>query len=102
MRICSLLSQLLVATTLSAALSAYAAQTTQPSLVSNSEPILLSQVSAEDYLQKGRALLDRERYQEAITAFDRAIQLQPDNYKALANRSIALYELKRYDEAIAL
>ncbi|NJL43415.1 MAG: tetratricopeptide repeat protein [Pseudanabaena sp. SU_2_4] len=63
--------------------------------------ILLSQTSAEDFLDRGISLFEQKRYQEAIASLDKAVQIKPDFAEAWNNRGIALNELKRYDEAIA-
>jgi protein O-GlcNAc transferase len=45
--------------------------------------------------------LNLGRKDEALTNFDRALALQPNNASVLYNRSLTLQELKRYDEALA-
>ena len=48
-----------------------------------------------------RALFALERYREAISAFDAALALKPDDSDALSNRGSALRELGHHDAAIA-
>ncbi|MBR8841025.1 MAG: tetratricopeptide repeat protein [Stigonema ocellatum SAG 48.90 = DSM 106950] len=50
---------------------------------------------------KGNALIDKERYPEAIAAYDKALELKPDRVSAWFNKGFALYYLKRYPEALA-
>ncbi len=42
-----------------------------------------------------------KRFEEALTALDRALEVQPHDAEALVSRGAVLYELKRYDEALA-
>ena len=42
-----------------------------------------------------------ERYNEALTAFDQALELRPDDDAAQANKGVALARMERYDEALA-
>lgn len=49
---------------------------------------------------KGRALIGLRRYDDAITAFDKAIELKPDYAKAYNNKGIALKNIRKLNEAI--
>ena len=49
---------------------------------------------------KGTALLNLERYGEAIVSCDEVIRLNPSSVKAHNNKGYALFNLKRYDEAL--
>jgi predicted O-linked N-acetylglucosamine transferase (SPINDLY family) len=49
---------------------------------------------------RGNALKDLKRFDEAVTSFDRALALKPDFAEALNNRGLALHELKRFDDAL--
>jgi lipoprotein NlpI len=42
-------------------------------------------------LEKGRRLTQLQRYDEAITAFDIAIELEPQNRYSYADRAMAQY-----------
>ncbi|MBW4525028.1 MAG: tetratricopeptide repeat protein [Phormidium tanganyikae FI6-MK23] len=55
---------------------------------------------AAKYFTCGYALYDLGRYEEAITSYDRALELQPDTYEAHYNRGNALSIIGRYEEAI--
>lgn len=50
---------------------------------------------------KGRALAGLRRYDEAIKAFDEAIELKPDYARAYNNKGIALKNIRRFDKAIS-
>ena len=75
----------------------------------------LSQVKSGDYkalriqsdsyvalVNQGAALEKLGRYEEAITGYDKALQIQPDDHDHLvwSNRGAALNGLRRYEEAI--
>jgi len=49
---------------------------------------------------KGAALVVLGRYEEALQAFDKAIELDPQYADAWNNKGVALYELGRYKEAL--
>ncbi|MCP3989717.1 MAG: tetratricopeptide repeat protein, partial [Actinomycetia bacterium] len=69
----------------------------QPSQIAT---IKAPQPSADEHLSVGDQHLDAARYDEAITAYDRVIELDPDNTLAHNNRGDTLRNLGRYDEAI--
>ena len=52
------------------------------------------------WYNKGVALNDLGKYDEAIKAYDRAIELNPEDSDAWCNKGVALYYLGKYDEAI--
>jgi len=58
------------------------------------------QETASDWHNKGIALRKLGKYDEAIKAYDRAIDLDPKYASAWNNKGIALDELGKYDEAI--
>jgi tetratricopeptide (TPR) repeat protein len=62
---------------------------------------LAPQKSKEDWLKEGYALYNLKRYEEALTAYEQAIRLDPNYALAYYNRGIALNELKRYEEALS-
>jgi len=64
------------------------------------EAIKLDPDDAGAWFNKGNALSDQGRYDEAIEAFDEAIRLDPENAGAWFNKGKALGDQGRYDEAI--
>ena len=52
------------------------------------------------WYDKGTALCELGRYEEAIPCFDEAIRLNPNHADAWNNKGVELCELKRYEEAI--
>jgi tetratricopeptide (TPR) repeat protein len=53
-----------------------------------------------DWYDKGNALLAQGKFEEAIQAYDRAIDLDHMDPDALINKGVALYHLRKYDEAV--
>jgi len=58
-------------------------------------------LTAEDYLNQGKDLLAQGLYQEAIVAYDKAIDIKPDKYEAWVFRGGTLHLLGKYQDAIA-
>ena len=58
-------------------------------------------ISAETYFLRGNAKYDLGLYHEAISDYDKAIRLKPDDAKAYGNRGLAKANLKHYAIAIA-
>lgn len=56
--------------------------------------------SAEELYQQAKDLFDAEKWTEAIALYDRVLQLDPENLKALDSKAAALNSLKQYDEAL--
>jgi hypothetical protein len=56
--------------------------------------------SEQDWLDEGRRLGNLGRYEEALAAFDRAIELDPDEANTHTNRGRALRNMGRYEEAL--
>ena len=56
---------------------------------------------AEAWSNRGNALQDLKRYEEALASHERALELKPDYAEGWSNKGAVLNELKRYDEAIA-
>ncbi len=56
---------------------------------------------AEDFFHQGNNLLDRENYEDAIKAYDKAIAIKVESPEAWINRGIALTSLQRYQDALA-
>lgn len=57
--------------------------------------------SKEQWLQEGNAYSQVQRYEEALTAFERAISLDPSYAPSYLNKGEALDNLGRYEEALA-
>ena len=63
-------------------------------------PTAYSQTDEESLLQKGiNAVLDSQ-FEEAIIYFDKILESDPQNVKALQNKGVALVNLERHSEAI--
>lgn len=56
--------------------------------------------TASDYIKQGNALFFESRYDDAIAAYDKAIQLAPDLYEAWFGRASSLVVLQDYDDAL--
>ena len=54
----------------------------------------------EDFLKKGDEAIDSGNYEEAIKAFEKVIELDPDCEKAYFNLGNTYYQIKKYDKAI--
>lgn len=54
-----------------------------------------------DYAKQGEKFFLENRYEEAINAYDKALQLQPSLAEVWNNRGVVLTKLQRYHEAIA-
>jgi tetratricopeptide (TPR) repeat protein len=52
------------------------------------------------WYSRGNALFDLGRYEEAISSYDKAIEIDPDSQSIWLNRSVAIRNLGRYTEAI--
>jgi tetratricopeptide (TPR) repeat protein len=57
--------------------------------------------SAEAHLLDGAWYFDEQRLQEALASFRKALALEPDNWKAVANTALTLEKLERYEDALA-
>ena len=61
----------------------------------------LSKVHIDEYNYIGKSMSQLGNYQEAVKYFNRAIEINPDQYLSYLNRSLAKYLLKDYIGAIA-
>ena len=52
------------------------------------------------WYNKGLALYDMGKYEEAIKAYDKAIEINPEEAGAWYNKGLALYDMGKYEEAI--
>ena len=55
--------------------------------------------TAEEWFNKGMAFIELGQYQDAISAFDKAIEINPKYANAWNNKGVALGRLGRYKEA---
>src|SRR5579885_2784258 len=55
---------------------------------------------ADSWYRQGNEMMMREKSEEAIVAYDRATELDPNHVSAWNNKGIALFRLKRYQDAI--
>jgi tetratricopeptide (TPR) repeat protein len=69
-------------------------------LVRYDRAIALNADDSEAFNNRGNALRDLKRFDEALASFDRAISLKPDFAGAYNNRGIVLWELRRFDQAL--
>ncbi len=58
-------------------------------------------LSAGDYAKQGDACFFENRYEDAIAAYNQALQIQPDLADTWNNRGVVLTRMQRYPEAIA-
>ena len=65
------------------------------------EALRLEPHSAPAHFNKGNLLLDLERLDEAVAAFDRAVQCNPDFTGSYINRGVAQHLLGYTDAAIS-
>ncbi|MBE9181538.1 tetratricopeptide repeat protein [Oculatella sp. LEGE 06141] len=56
--------------------------------------------SSDLFLNIGNAFNSLDIHQEALSSYDKAIELKPDDYGVWNNRGNALKELERYDDAL--
>jgi Flp pilus assembly protein TadD len=56
---------------------------------------------AEALSNRGNALRQLKRFDEALASYDQAVALKPDYFDALTNRGVTLHELKQFPEALA-
>src|SRR6266568_3657108 len=57
---------------------------------------------ANEWLEKGNALDKEKRYQEALVAYERVIQLIPNFAGAYHSKGNALYSLRQYEKALTV
>lgn len=68
------------------------------SLMADNSP---ENASPEDLVKRGEQLWKLTQYEEAITTYTQAIQINPKHAEAYYNRGIAYATLQRFEEAIA-
>ena len=55
--------------------------------------------TSDELIQSGKKNLDNENYVDALSFFDQALVLEPNNPDILNLKGVALRSLGRYDEA---
>jgi serine/threonine protein kinase len=66
------------------------------------EAIRLNLTTSYAFREKGYALVELKRYEEALPLLEEAIRLDPTDGFAFRQKGLALNELKRYEEALPL
>jgi tetratricopeptide (TPR) repeat protein len=61
----------------------------------------LRQIRTQTLVTFGKDFLRAGRYSNALRAFDEALEIDPNEIRALLGRSLALTRLRRYEEALA-
>ncbi len=64
-------------------------------------PLQTGEGKAQLWRERGRLLAAGEEYEEAVAAYDKAVEFKPDDHEAWYNRGNALDDLGRNEEAIA-
>ncbi len=84
-------------------LGVVAGQTKNPALAAEliGRAIDVNPNSASAFNNRGIALKELKRLDDALASYDKAIALKPDYAEAFNNRGIALKDLKRLDDALA-
>ena len=75
-------------------------QTSESSLGNDDRTGGETKIDAETWYDKGSALYDQGKYDEAIVAFDESIRIDPEYKWAWHDKGFALYKLGRHNEAI--
>jgi tetratricopeptide (TPR) repeat protein len=75
--------------------------TREAALESFDRALMLQPDQAEVLTNRGVALHQLRRFDQALASYDRALAVEPDYAEALANSGNSLRELKRHDEALA-
>lgn len=57
--------------------------------------------SVQRWVDEGNIFLVKERYEEALAAYEQALALDPTIVNAYINKGFALHNLQRYEEAVA-
>jgi len=59
-----------------------------------------SDIFIDRLIEKADQLIYENKYEEAITYYDKVLEIDPKDIDALNNKGDALYDLDRYNEAI--
>ena len=57
--------------------------------------------TSEIYLNKGSSLVELEKYEDAVTCYEKASSIDSDDSLIWYNRGVALTQLERFDDAIS-
>ena len=57
--------------------------------------------TSEIYLNKGISLVELEKYEDAVTCYDKAATIDTNDSLIWYNRGVALTQLERFDDAIS-
>ena len=60
-----------------------------------------SPIKNTNWHNEGESLVKLEKYEEAISCYDKIIRLDPQDLKAWSNKGFALINLEEYEEAIS-
>src|SRR2546426_3203736 len=74
------------------------AQTTRPSNIVSSEQY--NQLLEKEFFKTGNTFFDQNKYENAITFYDRALKINSTDTNVVYNKALALESLGKYDEAI--
>ena len=58
-------------------------------------------IKSNDLLVEGKKLKDEDKHEEAITSFDKAIEIKPEFADVWYNKGETLQKLEKYEEAVA-
>ena len=67
----------------------------------NSTKLQLNVELAQNWYEKGEQLANCGNYAQALTCFNKAVEIQPQNNAAWVFRGVVLIHLERYEEALA-
>ncbi len=57
-------------------------------------------IKSEDYVNRGFDLINKNKYEPALEAFENVISLEPDNFRAWLGKGMALNKLDKYEESL--
>ena len=69
-------------------------------VVAQEEISILLGKNVKEWHAIGAALISEERYEESIKYYDKILEINPEDQKALLNKGSVLKDLKRYEESI--
>lgn len=59
-------------------------------------------VTAKEYIELGNLYYDSQKYQNAITYYEKGLKLDPKNYDALTDMGASYFALKQNDKALTI